>query len=102
MTDALCETSRSLSPFLIQDALLLATTSRDLSSLGCAQERPWKSRGRRSCLYPKKSSEGGRNEDFSSLDAQYEGWKLIKKRYDDGCISVGTLERPAPSAFLAY
>ncbi len=55
MTDALCETSRSLSPFLIQHALLLATTSWDLSSLGCVQERPWKARGRRSCLYPKKA-----------------------------------------------
>ena len=32
---------------------------------------------------------------------RHEGWKLIKKRFDDGGISGGTLERPALLALLA-
>jgi len=46
-------------------------------------------------------------QDFNSLDAQREaceayirsqaglGWKLISRRYDDGGISGGTMDRPA-------
>ncbi|MEQ8319781.1 MAG: recombinase family protein [Rhodospirillales bacterium] len=58
-------------------------------------------------IYTRKSSDEGLDQDFNSLDAQYEacasyiasqrheGWKLVRNRYDDGGISGGTLERPA-------
>ena len=61
----------------------------------------------RCAIYTRKSSEEGLDQDFNSLDAQYEacsafiasqaseGWKLMPHRYDDGGRSGGTLERPA-------
>ena len=61
----------------------------------------------RCAIYTRKSSEEGLEQDFNSLDAQYEacaayiasqrqeGWVLVKDRYDDGGISGGHLDRPA-------
>lgn len=66
----------------------------------------------RCAIYTRKSSEEGLEQDFNSLDAQYEactayvasqrheGWKLISQRYDDGGISGGTLDRPALQRLL--
>ena len=66
----------------------------------------------RAAVYTRKSSEEGLDQEFNSLDAQHEacsayiasqrheGWKLIKKRFDDGGISGGTLERPSLKALL--
>ena len=59
----------------------------------------------RAAVYTRKSSDEGLDQEFNSLDAQHEacsayiasqrheGWKLIKKRFDDGGISGRTLER---------
>jgi len=67
----------------------------------------------RAAVYTRKSSDEGLDQEFNSLDAQHEacsayiasqrheGWKLIKRRFDDGGISGGTLERPALQALLA-
>ena len=67
----------------------------------------------RAAVYTRKSSDEGLDQEFNSLDAQHEacsayiasqrheGWKLLKKRFDDGGISGGTLERPALKALLA-
>ena len=67
----------------------------------------------RCAIYTRKSSEEGLDQEFNSLDAQYEacaayvasqkheGWVLLKDRYDDGGISGGTLERPAVQRLLA-
>ncbi|RDE09934.1 recombinase family protein [Pelagibacterium lacus] len=67
----------------------------------------------RCAIYTRKSSEEGLEQDFNSLDAQHaacaayvasqtsEGWTLIDKRYDDGGISGGTLERPGLQRLLA-
>lgn len=61
----------------------------------------------RCAIYTRKSSEEGLEQDFNSLDAQFEactayvtsqkheGWKPLATRYDDGGYSGGTLERPA-------
>ena len=61
----------------------------------------------RCAIYTRKSSEEGLDQDFNSLDAQFEacaayiasqkaeGWRRVPERYDDGGISGGTLERPA-------
>ena len=58
-------------------------------------------------IYTRKSHEEGLDQEFNSLDAQrlaaenyiqsqkHEGWRIIKKQYDDGGYSGGTLERPA-------
>ena len=52
----------------------------------------------RAVVYTRKSSEEGLDQAFNSLDAQYEactayiasqrheGWKLVKQRFDDGCL----------------
>lgn len=67
----------------------------------------------RCAIYTRKSSEDGLEQDFNSLDAQYEacaayitsqkneGWVLVPDRYDDGGISGGTLERPGLQRLLA-
>ena len=67
----------------------------------------------RAAVYTRKSSDEGLDQEFNSLDAQHEacsayiasqrheGWKLIKRRFDDGGISGGTLERPALQALLS-
>jgi len=67
----------------------------------------------RAAVYTRKSSDEGLEQEFNSLDAQHEacsayiasqrheGWKLIKRRFDDGGISGGTLERPALKALLS-
>jgi len=67
----------------------------------------------RCAIYTRKSSDEGLEQEFNSLDAQYEacaayitsqkheGWRLIKRRYDDGGISGGTLERPGLQTLLA-
>ena len=61
----------------------------------------------RCAIYTRKSSEEGLEQDFNSLDAQreaceayiksqmHEGWILIKKEYNDGGYSGGTMNRPA-------
>jgi DNA invertase Pin-like site-specific DNA recombinase len=66
----------------------------------------------RCAIYTRKSSEEGLEQDFNSLDAQFEGcaayiksqasegWVLTKERYDDGGISGGTLDRPALQRLL--
>jgi site-specific DNA recombinase len=67
----------------------------------------------RCAIYTRKSSEEGLDQDFNSLDAQYEacaayiasqkheGWKMLQSRYDDGGISGGTLERPGLQQLMA-
>ena len=61
----------------------------------------------RCAIYTRKSTEEGLEQDFNSLDAQreaceayiksqmHEGWILIKKEYNDGGYSGGTMNRPA-------
>jgi DNA invertase Pin-like site-specific DNA recombinase len=63
-------------------------------------------------IYTGKSTEEGLDQDFNTLDAQSEayeayimsqkaeGWKPVKKRYDDGGYSGGNMNRPAPEQLL--
>jgi site-specific DNA recombinase len=67
----------------------------------------------RCAIYTRKSHEEGLDQEFNSLDAQrqsgeayiesqrHEGWKLIRKRYDDAAFSGGNLDRPALQQLLA-
>jgi Resolvase, N terminal domain len=72
-----------------------------------------RSRARRCAIYTRRSSEEGLEQDFKSLHARREaceafigsqageGWRPIKTGYDDGGLSVGTMERPALQRLLA-
>src|SRR5271169_5351274 len=60
----------------------------------------------RCAIYTRVSTEQGLDQDFNSLDAQYEaaaayiksqahaGWTMIRSRYDDGGYSGGSTDRP--------
>jgi len=64
-------------------------------------------------IYTRKSTEDGLEQEYNSLDAQFdacmayassqrhEGWMVVKDRYDDGGFSGGTLERPGLKWLLA-
>src|SRR5437762_7644454 len=66
----------------------------------------------RCAIYTRVSTEHGLDQEFNSLDAQYEaasayiksqahaGWTLIRSRYDDGGFSGGNTERPALQRLL--
>jgi site-specific DNA recombinase len=57
-------------------------------------------------IYTRVSTEHGLDQEFNSLDAQYDaasayiksqahaGWTLIRSRYDDGGYSGGSTDRP--------
>jgi site-specific DNA recombinase len=60
----------------------------------------------RCAIYTRVSTEHGLDQEFNSLDAQYDaasayiksqahaGWALIRSRYDDGGYSGGSTDRP--------
>ena len=67
----------------------------------------------RCAIYTRVSTEAGLDQDFNSLDAQYDaaqayirsqahaGWTIVRTRYDDGGFSGGSTERPALQQLLA-
>jgi len=67
----------------------------------------------RCAIYTRVSTDQGLEQDFNSLDAQYEAsrayvrsqahaaWSLARARYDDGGFSGGSMERPALRRLLA-
>ena len=66
----------------------------------------------RCAIYTRVSTDQGLEQDFNSLDAQYDasqayirsqahaGWTLLRARYDDGGFSGGNTERPALQRLL--
>jgi DNA invertase Pin-like site-specific DNA recombinase len=66
----------------------------------------------RCAVYTRKSTEDGLDQEFNSLDAQYEacaayalsqrqeGWVLVPERYDDGGFSGGNMQRPGLKRLL--
>jgi site-specific DNA recombinase len=67
----------------------------------------------RCAIYTRVSTDAGLDQDFNSLDAQYDaaqayirsqahaGWTLVRSRYDDGGFSGGSTDRPALQQLLA-
>ena len=67
----------------------------------------------RCAIYTRVSTDQGLEQDFNSLDAQYDaaqayirsqthaGWILIRTRYEDGGYSGGSTDRPALQRLLA-
>src|SRR6187455_1529110 len=67
----------------------------------------------RCAIYTRVSTDAGLDQEFNSLDAQYDasqayirsqahaGWSLVKGRYDDGGFSGGSTDRPALQRLLA-
>lgn len=67
----------------------------------------------RCAIYTRVSTEAGLDQDFNSLDAQYDaaqayirsqtqaGWTPVRTRYDDGGFSGGSTDRPALQRLLA-
>src|SRR5829696_4397315 len=67
----------------------------------------------RCAIYTRVSTDQGLEQDFNSLDAQYDasqayvrsqahaGWTLIRAKYDDGGFSGGNTDRPALQRLLA-
>jgi DNA invertase Pin-like site-specific DNA recombinase len=68
--------------------------------------KPTSNKPVRCAIYTRVSTEHGLDQEFNSLDAQYEaasayiksqahaGWALIRSRYDDGGYSGGSTDRP--------
>ena len=68
--------------------------------------KPASIKPRRCAIYTRVSTEHGLDQEFNSLDAQYDaasayiksqahaGWALIRSRYDDGGYSGGSTDRP--------
>src|SRR6187551_3650937 len=66
----------------------------------------------RCAIYTRVSTDHGLDQEFNSLDAQYDaasayiksqahaGWTLIRSRYDDGGYSGGSTDRPALQRLL--
>jgi site-specific DNA recombinase len=66
----------------------------------------------RCAIYTRKSTEDGLEQEYNSLDAQYdacaayalsqrhEGWTVVKDRYDDGGFSGGNMNRPGLDQLL--
>ena len=67
----------------------------------------------RCAIYTRVSTDAGLDQEFNSLDAQYEAssayirsqaharWTLVRTRYDDGGFSGGSTDRPALQRLLA-
>ncbi len=68
---------------------------------------------KRCAIYTRKSSEEGLEQEFNSLDAQWEagaayvtsqkhqGWMLVDERFEDGGYSGGNIERPGLKRLMA-
>ena len=67
----------------------------------------------RCAIYTRVSTDSGLDQEFNSLDAQYDAasayirsqaharWSLLRTRYDDGGFSGGSTDRPALQRLLA-
>jgi len=83
------------------------------TAIGTAAVKSGTTKPVRCAIYTRVSTDQGLEQDFNSLDAQYDaaeayirsqvhaGWTLIRARYDDGGYSGGSTDRPALQRLLA-
>jgi site-specific DNA recombinase len=74
--------------------------------------KPGSAKHARCAIYTRVSTDQGLEQDFNSLDAQYDasqafirsqahaGWTLVRTKYDDGGFSGGNTDRPALQRLL--
>jgi DNA invertase Pin-like site-specific DNA recombinase len=74
--------------------------------------KPGRSKQVRCAIYTRVSTDQGLEQDFNSLDAQYDasqayirsqahaGWSMVRSKYDDGGFSGGNTDRPALQRLL--
>jgi site-specific DNA recombinase len=74
--------------------------------------KPGSAKTVRCAIYTRVSTDQGLEQDFNSLDAQYDasqayirsqahaGWTLLRTKYDDGGFSGGNVDRPALQRLL--
>src|SRR5262249_35942982 len=79
---------------------------------GAALMKTGRSKKVRCAIYTRVSTNQGLEQDFNSLDAQYDasqayirsqqhaGWTMVRSKYDDGGFSGGNTERPALQRLL--
>jgi DNA invertase Pin-like site-specific DNA recombinase len=79
---------------------------------GVLSLKPGAAKTVRCAIYTRVSTDQGLEQDFNSLDAQYDasqayirsqahaGWTLLRAKYDDGGFSGGTTDRPALQRLL--
>src|SRR6202522_4039032 len=79
---------------------------------GCTTMKTVPARPVRCAIYTRVSTDQGLDQDFNSLDAQYDasqsyirsqahaGWTLLRAKYDDGGFSGGNTDRPALQRLL--
>src|SRR6202161_4549077 len=89
-----------------RSALLWAERERGSISDGGPAMKATSVKPVRCAIYTRVSTEHGLDQEFNSLDAQYEaasayiksqahaGWTLVRSRYDDGGYSGGSTDRP--------
>ena len=85
---------------------------RDKPSEGGAVMKTGRSKQVRCAIYTRVSTDQGLEQDFNSLDAQYDasqayirsqqhaGWTMVRSKYDDGGFSGGNTDRPALQRLL--
>ena len=85
---------------------------RDKPSKGVLAMKAGSAKPVRCAIYTRVSTDQGLEQDFNSLDAQYDasqayirsqahaGWTLLRAKYDDGGFSGGNTDRPALQRLL--
>ena len=85
---------------------------RDKPSKGSVTMKAGSAKPVRCAIYTRVSTDQGLEQDFNSLDAQYDasqayirsqahaGWTLLRAKYDDGGFSGGNTDRPALQRLL--
>ncbi len=93
---------RSPSPSLAPSGTVRASSASGIEKI----DRRWRLGHVRCAIYTRVSTEHGLDQEFNSLDAQYDaasayiksqahaGWTLIRSRYDDRGYSGGSTDRP--------
>jgi site-specific DNA recombinase len=106
--------SKNRGPFQRVPVIAKATCGPARQAIkGIRNMKPGSAKAIRCAIYTRVSTDQRLEQDFNSLDAQYDasqayirsqahaGWTLLRAKYDDGGFSGGTTDRPALQRLLA-